>query len=45
MDVGVFLENLRLEGTNERIGRGLAEINRWLEEALDHDAGLLGFEY
>jgi hypothetical protein len=45
MDAGVFLEELRLEGVNERIAHGLAEMNRWLEEALDHDAGLVGFEY
>jgi hypothetical protein len=45
MDIGVFLEELHPEGASERIGRGLAEINRWLEEALDHDAGLVGLVY
>jgi hypothetical protein len=45
MDVGVFFENLRLEGAEERIVRGVAEINRWLDVALDQDAGLVGFEY
>jgi hypothetical protein len=44
-DAGVFLEELSLDGADEGLVRGAAEINRWLDEALDQDAGLVGFEY
>jgi len=45
-EAGPFFEEVSLEGAGQRITRGVEEINRWLEEAFEHDSdGLVGFEY
>jgi hypothetical protein len=46
LESGPFFEDLSLEGADQRIIRGVKEINCWLEEAFEHDGdGLVGFEY
>jgi hypothetical protein len=45
LQAGPFFEDLSLEGAGQPIIRGMKKINRWLDEAFDHDGdGLVGFE-
>jgi hypothetical protein len=45
LQAGVFFDELSLDGAEEQMVREVGKINRWLEEAFEHDGdGLVGFE-